>query len=42
MKAIELGVPGVQGQEFTLEKVRIKFIAEFKIPQSERQALSEL
>jgi hypothetical protein len=42
MKAIEPGVPGVQGQAFTLDQVRTKFIAEFKLPQSEQQALSEL
>jgi hypothetical protein len=42
MKAIEPGVPGVQGQAFTLGQVWIKFIAEFKLPQSEQQALSEL
>jgi hypothetical protein len=39
MKAIE---PGVQGQDFTLAQVRLKFIVEFKLPQSEKQALSEL
>jgi hypothetical protein len=39
MKAIE---PGVQGQAFTLAQVCLKFIAEFKLPQSEKQALSEL
>jgi len=40
MKAIELG--GMQGQAFTLGQVRIKFITEFQLPQSEQQALSEL
>jgi hypothetical protein len=39
MKAIE---PGLQGQAFTLGQVCLKFIAEFKLPQSEQQALSEL
>jgi hypothetical protein len=39
MKAIELGV---QGQDFTLAQVCLKFIVEFKLPQSEQQALSEL
>ena len=34
MKAIEPGVPGLQGQVFTLDQVRIKFIVEFKLPQS--------
>jgi hypothetical protein len=32
MKAIGLGEPGVQGQAFTLDQVRTKFIAEFKLP----------
>jgi hypothetical protein len=36
MKAIELGA---QGHAFTLDKVQIKFIAEFKIPQSEQKGL---
>jgi hypothetical protein len=39
MKAIE---PEVLGQVFTLGQVRLKFIAEFKLPESEKQALSEL
>jgi hypothetical protein len=39
MKAIE---PGLQGQAFTLGQVRLNFIVEFKLPQSEQQALSEL
>ena len=39
MKVIE---PGVQGQAFTLGQVRLKFIAEFKLSQSEQQALSQL
>jgi hypothetical protein len=42
MKIIEPGVPGMQGQAFTLGQVRMRFIAEFKLPQSEQQALSEL
>jgi hypothetical protein len=39
MKYIE---PGVQGQAFTLSQVRLKFITEFKLPQSEKQSLSKL
>jgi hypothetical protein len=39
MKAIELGL---QGKSFTLGQVRLNFIAEFKLPQSEQQALFEL
>jgi hypothetical protein len=39
MKATQ---PGVQGRAFTLDQVRQKFIVEFKLPQSEHQALSEL
>jgi hypothetical protein len=39
MKDIE---PGVQGNAFTLDQVHHKFIVEFKLPQSEQQALSEL
>jgi hypothetical protein len=39
MKAIE---SRVKGQAFTLVQVHLKFIAEFKLPQSEQQALSEL
>jgi hypothetical protein len=39
MKDIE---PGLQGQEFTLGQVHLKFIVEFKLPQSKQQALSEL
>jgi hypothetical protein len=39
MKTIE---PGIQGQAFTLVQVRQRFIAEFWLPQSEKQALSEL
>jgi hypothetical protein len=42
MKAIEPGVPEVQCQVFTLEQVQTKLIAEFKLPQSEQQAMSEL
>jgi hypothetical protein len=42
MNIIEPGVSGMQGQAFTLGQVRMKFIAEFKLPQSEQQALSEL
>jgi hypothetical protein len=42
MNIIEPGVPGTQGQAFTLGQVRMRFIAEFKLPQSEQQALSEL
>ena len=42
MKTIEPGVPGMQGQVFTLGQVRMRFIVEFKLPQSEQQALSEL
>jgi hypothetical protein len=39
MEAIELGV---QGQTFTLGQVRLRFITEFKLPQSKKHALSEL
>jgi hypothetical protein len=39
MKAIE---PRVQGKEFTLGQVCLKFITEFKLPQSKKHALSEL
>jgi hypothetical protein len=39
MKDIE---PGLQGKEFTLGQVHLKFIAEFKLPQSEKQVLSEV
>jgi hypothetical protein len=39
MKAIELGV---QGKYFTLGQVRLKFIAEFKPPQLDKQPLFEL
>jgi hypothetical protein len=42
MKTIEPGVPGTQVQAFTIGQVRTRFIAEFKLPQSEKQALSEL
>jgi hypothetical protein len=42
MKTIEPRVPGLQGQVFTLGQVRTRFIAEFKLPQSEQQALSKL
>jgi hypothetical protein len=42
MNVIKLGVPRVQDQEFTLDQVPKKFIGEFKLPQSEQQALSEL
>jgi hypothetical protein len=42
MKAIELGVPKMQRQAFTLDQVWTKFIVEFNLPQSEQQALSEL
>jgi hypothetical protein len=42
MNIIELGVSRIQGQAFTLGQVRTRFIAEFKLPQSEQQALSEL
>jgi hypothetical protein len=42
MKVIEPGVLGMQGQAFTLDQVRTRFIAEFKLPQSEQQAMSEL
>jgi hypothetical protein len=42
MNIIEPGVSGTQGQVFTLGQVWTKFIAEFKIPQSEQQALSKL
>jgi hypothetical protein len=39
MKDIE---PGVLGKAFTLIQVFLNFIAEFKIPQSEKKYLSEL
>jgi hypothetical protein len=39
MKKIE---PGSQGKYFTLTQVKQRFIAEFWLPQSEQQALSEL
>jgi hypothetical protein len=39
MKVIE---PGLQGQSFTLVQVQHKFIAEFQLPQSKKQALTEL
>jgi hypothetical protein len=39
MKAIK---PVFQGQAFTLDQERQKFIAEFKLPQSKQQALFEL
>jgi hypothetical protein len=42
MKIIEPRVTGMQGQAFTLGQVRMRFIAEFKLPQSEQQAMSEL
>ena len=42
MKVIEPGVPGMQVQAFTLDHVWTRFIAEFNIPHSEQQALSEL
>jgi hypothetical protein len=42
MNIIEPGVPGMQGQAFTLGQVRTRFIEEFKLPQLEQQALSEL
>jgi hypothetical protein len=42
MNIIEPEVPGMQGQVFTLVQVWTRFIAEFKLPQSEKQALSEL
>jgi hypothetical protein len=42
MKTIEPRVLGVQGQVFTLDQVQTNFIEEFKLPQSEQQALSEL
>jgi hypothetical protein len=40
MKSIEPGNP--QGKPFPLPQVKQKFIVEFKLPQSEQQALSEL
>jgi hypothetical protein len=40
MKSIELGNP--KGKPFPLPQVKQKFIVEFKLPQSEQQALSEL
>jgi len=33
---------GLQGQAFTLDQVHKKFIAKFKLPQLEQQALSKL
>jgi hypothetical protein len=39
MKEIE---PGSQGKSFMLAQVKQRFIAEFWLPQSEQQALSEL
>jgi hypothetical protein len=42
MKVIEPGAPGMQGQAFTLDQVWIRFIEEFKLPQLEKQSLSEL
>jgi hypothetical protein len=39
MKDIE---PRVEGKTFTLGQVRLNFIAEFKLPQSEKQVLCEL
>jgi hypothetical protein len=42
MNIIELRVQGMQGQAFTLGQVWTRFIAEFKLPQSEQQALSNL
>jgi hypothetical protein len=39
MKAIE---PRLQGQAFTLGQVRLKFIVEFKLPQSKKQVISKL
>jgi TPR repeat protein len=39
MKAIKTGV---QWQAFTLGQFHLKFIVEFKFPQLEKQALSEL
>ena len=42
MKIIEPGVPGTQGQVFTLGQVQMRFIAEFKLPQSEQQVMFEL
>jgi hypothetical protein len=42
MKVIDPGVPGMQGQAFTLDQAHKTFIVEFKLPQSEQQVLSEL
>ena len=42
MNFIEPRVPRIQVQAFTLDQVWIRFIAEFKLRQSEQQALSEL
>jgi hypothetical protein len=42
MNIIEPGAPWMQGQAFTIDQVRTRFIEEFKLPQSEQQALSEL
>jgi hypothetical protein len=39
MKAIE---PRVKGQAFIVVQVHLKFIAEFKLPESKQQYLSEL
>jgi hypothetical protein len=39
MKAIE---PRLQGQVFTLGQFCLNFIVKFKLPQSEKQTLSEL
>jgi hypothetical protein len=36
MNIIEPGVPGTQGQAFTLGQVHTRFITEFKLPQSEQ------
>jgi hypothetical protein len=42
MNIINLGVLGIQGQAFTLGQLWTRFIEEFKLPQSEQQAISEL
>jgi hypothetical protein len=42
MNVIEQRVLGMQGQAFTLGQVQTNFIEEFKLPQSEQQALFEL
>jgi hypothetical protein len=39
MNSIE---PGLQGNSFTLNQLRHKFIIEFKLPQSKKQALFDL